>query len=563
MMGFFYNDQLAAGYPSENIFGPEGLGPQTAREPGTNDYVILIPISNVSASNIEFDFSQVVFSEMYTNPAAFDYHILNVNASLDLTASNWFLDLGSTSAAYFAVESFSSGCYRCASGLLLDGTLPPPPPPTVDGVVSARLGLGPDFDAGYGFAHDVIHNRLVVGSMTTGKIAGFALPTSTSLVSVGEAELHTYYAGGATAADGRDLFAATGLWVDEAQPCKLIVAVGSVSPSVRASRRATNATEGAIATVSLCGGGLIAYTDLTPWAKANGMWANDLVQVGTTLWLTDNAGGQVLKIERHGESAGAIVSKAFDLSHANGIAATGDGSLLVSSLVYPYGFRSQLYKFNPTTGVGGFVRGDAPHLRGGGLKTYSRVGNRSTLFVANLFQLRAAANTFSRVNTDASSPYYNSVSVVRSVDSWASSQTLLNLNTHCPTMPTAPVLVGDDLYVLCLRTSDVSPTNTIVRFPRVLSSAPPEPSCIPIAAPDMPPPPPPPPPPKCDTEPRQPQPPPPFAASDSCGSVGDGRGITVAAIVVACLSLVGNACLLWYVWWMRAQRTRPLLAKPA
>ena len=102
-----------------------------------------------------------------------------------------------------------------------------------------------------------------------------------------------------------------------------------------------------------------------------------------------------------------------------------------------------------------------------------------TLFLANLFK-PTGANTYSAVNVDSAAQNLNMVSMVRSMDGWATSQILLNLNVSCPATtegPTAPVLVGSDLYVLCFHTPgspadnlDAIVTNQIVRFPNVMVS---------------------------------------------------------------------------------------------
>ena len=279
---------------------------------------------------------------------------------------------------YFKVEFHSSACHRCASGKLLVGSIPPPPPPVMQGTALAELSLPlSSLTVGYGMAYDVVHNRLVVGSMTTGRIAGVALPSALPLTTVTEADTFTYYEGGADSL-GRGVFAATGLLVDASSPCTLYVAVGSVNKTRVAERRHEGLPFMGVASVSLCGQGLLAFTDLSSLAVPGGAgaWANDLAQVGSTLYVTDSVGGQVFKVERQGDSAGAVVSKLFSLPSANGIAVTADGSLLVSSLSFPQGLGSHLYKYSPATGHGGYVGGTASLLRGDGMKTY---GNKGTV----------------------------------------------------------------------------------------------------------------------------------------------------------------------------------------
>ena len=79
----------------ESIFGPGGLGPQTSREPGTYDYLVMRKMVDISSTTLIYDVNSVAFSELYLDKAAFDQHVANVNRSLSPLngADNWFADL--------------------------------------------------------------------------------------------------------------------------------------------------------------------------------------------------------------------------------------------------------------------------------------------------------------------------------------------------------------------------------------------------------------------------------------------------------------------------------------
>jgi quinol monooxygenase YgiN len=81
-------------YPLISTF--QSLLPLTAAEPGCLDYVIAHAIvGDIKPGVIEFNFDLVTFFETYSSAAAFEQHVANVNATLQVQAApNWFSDLG-------------------------------------------------------------------------------------------------------------------------------------------------------------------------------------------------------------------------------------------------------------------------------------------------------------------------------------------------------------------------------------------------------------------------------------------------------------------------------------
>ena len=81
-------------YPIISTF--QSLLPITAAEPGCLDYVITHSIvGDIKPGVLEFNFDLVTFFETYSSAAAFEQHVANVNATLQVQAApNWFSDLG-------------------------------------------------------------------------------------------------------------------------------------------------------------------------------------------------------------------------------------------------------------------------------------------------------------------------------------------------------------------------------------------------------------------------------------------------------------------------------------
>jgi hypothetical protein len=113
VMAHFSNSQSLAAYPIESTFNTF-LYAQTSAEPDTLDYVVTHVLTSQPTNQLlPFNFDLLDFWEFYSEPQAFDQHVVNVNNTLQPQAENWFQDLGSLSASWFKVESYTSGCYKC------------------------------------------------------------------------------------------------------------------------------------------------------------------------------------------------------------------------------------------------------------------------------------------------------------------------------------------------------------------------------------------------------------------------------------------------------------------
>ena len=203
--------------------------------------------------------------------------------------------------------------------------LPPPPvPPMPSGpseVLAATL-LYP-MNVGESIEYDATNNRLVIGSLSTGRIIGITLPEGGDAVSFDAAEVHTYFSGSA------DVFATAGLQVDQDDECLLYAAVGGYP-----SRTSASGVQMGLATINMCEDRLEHFTNLTALATGGSM-ANDLTRVENKIFVTDFLGGQVLVVEGQ-NTAHPTAEKVMDFPGANGIESVDDDTLLISSVTGGY-----------------------------------------------------------------------------------------------------------------------------------------------------------------------------------------------------------------------------------
>lgn len=114
--GFFINSQMVGKYPIRSTF--QSLLPVTASEPGTLDYEITIPLTLIGPTELQLNFTEATFFEVYENAAAFGEHVVNTNYSLQVVgAPNWFQDLGNINTVWFSIQNQSrtGACTRCNS----------------------------------------------------------------------------------------------------------------------------------------------------------------------------------------------------------------------------------------------------------------------------------------------------------------------------------------------------------------------------------------------------------------------------------------------------------------
>ena len=140
-------------------------------------------------------------------------------------------------------------------------------------------------------AFDPNNNRLVLGSLGAGRIVGLPIPTSDETIplDITASTAHVYFPG------SDDVFSTAGLQLDADNSCLMHAAVGAFPPRTSASGVMMG-----VATVNLCTDSLEMFTNLTELAVDRRGMANDLVQAGSALWITDYFGGQVIRVTGHG-----------------------------------------------------------------------------------------------------------------------------------------------------------------------------------------------------------------------------------------------------------------------
>ena len=339
---------------------------------------------------------------------------------------------------------------------------PPPSPPPPIGHLAATIEW-PN-NVGESIEYDALHGRLVIGSLSSGRLIGLPLPNGTAAT---QQSLEVLFGGQSASAD---VFSTSGLQADDANPCYMYAAVGGYP-----SRTSASGVEMGLATIDLCARRLAYFTNLTAFAR--GSMANDLTKTADgTIYVTDFLGGQVLVVQGQ-NSASPAVSKLLDLPGANGIEHVSD-ALLISSATHGY-----LYRYDLTPGGwhhpagGGGITGRvvltyAPHLTpsalyGDGILFDS---TRTTLYVTN-----------------AGGDYAGQVSLLRSSDGWASAKVVANVATGCGAKApqTASVLVDGDLYTYCASGFGARPY-TVRRIADVSSYAPQIPSkSLPVSSDDI------------------------------------------------------------------------------
>jgi hypothetical protein len=113
VMGLFETSQQQGAYPLESTFAIY-LAQQTAQEKGTLDFMPIHAFSSEPTStHLPYLFDFLNFWEMYSEPAAFDYHITNVNQTLRPLAPSWSVDMGNVGKHWYSVLKYTSGCYKC------------------------------------------------------------------------------------------------------------------------------------------------------------------------------------------------------------------------------------------------------------------------------------------------------------------------------------------------------------------------------------------------------------------------------------------------------------------
>lgn len=192
-------------------------------------------------------------------------------------------------------------------------------------------------NVGESIEYDVNNNRLVIGSLSTGRIIGIPLPDGSASASFDSSTVHTYFAGSA------DVFATVGLQVDGDEPCYLYAALGGYP-----SRTSSSGVQMGVATIDLCNDTLAYFTNLTSLATTGGSMGNDLTKVGDVLYVTDFLGDQLLAVSGQ-NTASPVVSKVIDFVGANGIEHIGD-VLIIASFS-----GCSLYRYDTTTGAGASI----------------------------------------------------------------------------------------------------------------------------------------------------------------------------------------------------------------
>jgi len=283
-------------------------------------------------------------------------------------------------------------------------------------VLAATLNI--PWNAGEGIEYDQTNNRLVIGSLSSGRIVGIPLPDAStpqtySMYNASLATVHTYFTG------SDDVFATAGLQVDQDDECLLYAAVGGYP-----SRTSVSGVQMGIATINLCEDRLEFFTNLTRFAR--GSMANDMTRVGDTIYVTDFLGSQVLKVIGQNTPT-PVVEKLMDFSGANGIEHADDNTLLISSA-----FGGYLAKYDIATRAVSQVRMTAgPNVVGDGIVFDS---SRTTLLVTN-----------------GGGSYGGQVSVLKSSDNWATATLAENVPSGCDSMgpQTATVIARGKIYTYC------------------------------------------------------------------------------------------------------------------
>lgn len=91
-------------------------------------------------------------------------------------------------------------------------------------VAEKGIKLSLDGMMGEGIEYDILHDRLVVGSMSTGAIRGVPSTAAANEVQLTASEVYTYFEGGGKFS----INATVGLKVDPANSCLLWAAVKSI-----------------------------------------------------------------------------------------------------------------------------------------------------------------------------------------------------------------------------------------------------------------------------------------------------------------------------------------------
>lgn len=113
VLAHFLNSQSNGKYPIIPTF-TLFLADETAQEVDTLNYFVSHPIMGVPTDQlIDINFDRADFWEMYTTPAAFDYHVEHVNNTLRPLATNWFVDLGNVGTYWHRVLRYTDGCFQC------------------------------------------------------------------------------------------------------------------------------------------------------------------------------------------------------------------------------------------------------------------------------------------------------------------------------------------------------------------------------------------------------------------------------------------------------------------
>ena len=180
------------------------------------------------------------------------------------------LDFSGAAGANFYVHRYHVGAKS-----YIEGPCPslqaaaPPPPPSMPLAASSTLAAMLDypFNVGESIEYDVTNNRLVIGSLSSGRIIGFPLASGAANASYSSTSVHTYFNG------SDDVFASAGLQVDAANPCYMYVAIGGYP-----SRTSSSGVQIGVATIDLCTDALLYFTNLTSLATGHSM-ANDITKV--------------------------------------------------------------------------------------------------------------------------------------------------------------------------------------------------------------------------------------------------------------------------------------------
>ena len=273
--------------------------------------------------------------------------------------------------------------------------------------------------------YDVTNNRLVVGSISTGRIIGIPLPLVGKPV-YDASSVHTYFEGG-TAGQNDSVVGTAGLQVDPADPCILYAAVGKY-PAYKGP-----GTQIGVATINLCSGSPSRpayFTDLTTLAKGYGSMCNDIAAplwANGDLYVTDYLGNQLIRVRGQNSASPSFEVMIGSCLGCNGIEWLADGALLISQLNTFGHPHLGLYRYDTVAKTGALLTGTAP-LAGDGIIFDA---SRQTLY-----------SVVGGTQVDA----------VQSYDGWQTAVKVgVSVTAGCGAggPATAAVLVGSDMYISC------------------------------------------------------------------------------------------------------------------